>query len=603
MIRKKIWILLLITLLPCLSQHWLNAQEDAPDKAKEPVAVKPATGEITPMTREWNDRPLREVLQVIAEHAGINIIPDLSIDDEKDKVTMQINNMEWPDVLTEVAIQTKCTIKKVKENLYRISKPIRLEVDFENAPLQQIVRYIANQANINIILTPDVKGTVTLKVSEVPWPDLLDSVVKSAGFIVVKEKNDVIRIVKPSELKKQLETKIFKFKYLQPPSAYTAKIETAYAVGTPKAVTDPLTGFTVLTTLRSMLTPGLGRLDYDDVTNSIIVTDIKPVIDKMGKILNQLDVEPSQILIEVKFINTTNTDLLDFGMRYAWGDDKGWTVTTVPHSIDKSWTDRPFLDPKEASLEQATQPLSRKFTRQPFGLGSQKPQMNQYFLTQYDVKATLRLFKGDDTSKLVQAPSVIALDGRTTTIFVGEEIRYAQTTASGTQAGGITYSIGEASNSPVKVGFQLLVVPNIVAGANKVMMTVIPQDEFLSGNSSDDLPGFDRFTITGSTTQSIDLPRIRQSTIITQMIVESGRTAVIGGLAIDRHTRTEKKIPFLGDIPVLGWFFKHRSNTNTKNHMLVYITPTILKSASNSMKIMQDKVDQTNTVKLKKLKR
>ncbi|MCK4909461.1 MAG: type II secretion system protein GspD, partial [Planctomycetes bacterium] len=109
--------------------------------------------------------------------------------------------------------------------------------------------------------------------------------------------------------------------------------------------------------------------------------------------------------------------------------------------------------------------------------------------------------------------------------------------------------------------------------------------------------------IVGDTTQSIDLPRIRQSTIITQMIVESGRTAVIGGLAIDRHTRTEKKIPFLGDVPILGWFFKHRSNINTKNHMLVYITPTILKSAASSIEMMQNKVDQADTVKLKKLKR
>ncbi|MEK7449046.1 MAG: hypothetical protein AAB019_06125, partial [Planctomycetota bacterium] len=371
-------------------------------------------------------------------------------------------------------------------------------------------------------------------------------------------------------------------------------------------VADPVAEFTVLNTLKSMLTTGVGRMDYDKTTNSILVTDIKPILDAMEKIINEMDVEPSQILIDVKFVNTANTELLQFGLKYAKGSDKGWTVTSVPHSWARGTTAMGATvadtDPPTLALSDVTGATeivrSKKITTLPFGRGQQMPEIDQLFLSEYDVKATLRLFKGDDTSKLIQSPSVLALDGRATTIFVGETIRYAQTTAAASQSGGTTYSIGEATASPAKVGFQLLVVPYIVKGVNKVMLTIIPQYELLSGTTSP-LAGFERFTITGAATQSIDLPRKRESTIVTQMIVESGKTAVIGGLSTDRIQRSKEKIPFLGDIPILGWAFKYHSDSRTKDHLLVYLTPTILKSAESSIEILKEKIKETDTTKIK----
>src|SRR5207244_7867482 len=83
--------------------------------------------------------------------------------------------------------------------------------------------------------------------------------------------------------------------------------------------------------------------------------------------------------------------------------------------------------------------------------------------------------KQDKCSKLIQAPKILALDNQAATIFVGESVRYARSNAASNQNGGLTFSAEEAQNSPVNVRFQLLVIPHVIPGENKIMLLVIPQ--------------------------------------------------------------------------------------------------------------------------------
>jgi len=204
------------------------------------------------------------------------------------------------------------------------------------------------------------------------------------------------------------------------------------------------------------------------------------------------------------------------------------------------------------------------------------------------VTATLRLLKKSGQSEILQAPKMVALDHQTATIFVGEAVRYAQARVEQGQAGGLLLAVEEGDDSPVNVGFQLLATPHVVPGTDKVVLEVIPQRTALTGTSAASAvspAGFDLFSVgTGGESGTIALPRIGSSTIATKVLLRSGQTAVLGGLVSRVQTETEIKLPLLGDIPVLGYLFKNRSTQDTKTNLLVFITPSLIRSAEDTQR-------------------
>jgi type II secretory pathway component GspD/PulD (secretin) len=129
-------------------------------------------------------------------------------------------------------------------------------------------------------------------------------------------------------------------------------------------------------------------------------------------------------------------------------------------------------------------------------------------------------------------------------------------------------------------------------------MTVIPQQRALTGKSTEQ-PGFDVFTTgAGGTTgaQQIALPREGNATVVTNVKLDSGQTAVIGGLLRDQETHEVSKVPFLGDIPVVGWLFRGERTSNSKSNLIVFITPQIIRDSSQMRELvvneMRDRKDR-----------
>ena len=546
----------------------LSAQETPAPDAVSPAAT--ATTQVTDkektvaptITVDWVEKPLRSALETIGEIAGVNIIIDTQISNE-DKITVIFRNLDWRLALEETIQLSRCIMEESTPSVFRVSKPPTVNMDLKNAPLDVVIREIAKPAGVNIIMTDEIKGTVTMMLNDVPWLEALEHIIKTTGFSLVQEKHNVIRIVRTETLKEQLETRIFQLKYLRPPGSFKATIATPYAVGAVKAPADALKEFTLLSILKNMLTRKgstmIGSLEYDSKSNCLIVQDIKTVLDAMGKILERLDVAPEQIFIELKFVSTSNDDLLNFGLKYNLGG------TTDPKS--EIMTARPSPSSVATSL--------------PFGFGrKQDSSFNQFFLNSYDVSTVLRLFKTDTKSKFVQEPNLITLDGEEATVFVGNLIRYAVTKVTSTPTGTST-ELTEAT--PISIGFQLWVTPNVVKGTNKILITLIPRLEDLSGSAN----GFELFEVGGL---SIKLPQIRQSTVVTRILIESGQTAIIGGMADERVTKVVERIPGLGDIPILGEPFRYRGKTLTERKLLVFVTPHIIKSAELSTKVLEDKI-------------
>ena len=190
------------------------------------------------------------------------------------------------------------------------------------------------------------------------------------------------------------------------------------------------------------------------------------------------------------------------------------------------------------------------------------------------------------------------MDGNEATIFVGETVRYAEARSEQGQAGGLQLSVEEAGGSPVEVGFQMLVRPYVIPGSSKVMMEVIPKETSLSGSSGDSLlapAGFDIFTIGAAGLEgSIALPRTRSSTMVTKMMLESGQTAVIGGLATDVDARTLSRVPFVSRIPILGELFKYKVESRERRSLMIFVTPTLVHSSEDTEYLLQKELNRRN---------
>jgi len=530
----------------------------------------------------------RQVARVAFIFDYINYPDDYRIDE------FIVKDMPWREAFDAFLAKVGGMVDEEKPNLIRCSKPARVTFALKDADIKSVVDLIARISRANIILADNVAGRITLSVNDVPWNVVLETVVKTMGqFTVVREKFDILRIVHAEELKKQMETQFFKLVYLQPPTQYKAKVDAANnkvidgrPLPPPASPEEVIKQFTLLTMLRAVLTRGadgqtvLGRMDYDPVSNSIAVTDTKIVLGKVKEIIEILDVPPEQVIVDVKFISTTNDDLLTFGINYNLGADEGITLSTRPLQPLPPYTGIPgYGVPSGLPTGQVT--------RLPWGIGHEFQTADTFFLTTYEMIATFRAFKRDRFSKLIQEPSLSILDNHEATIFVGETIAYAESRAQSNQFGGLEFTIAEGAKSPVKVGFQLLVIPRILRAQNRVILTVIPQQEVLTGTSSDaQVAGFEHFEIAGlgaaGAPVSIDLPRVGTSTLITRLMVESGRTAVLGGLVTERITYEDKKIPLLGDLPLINPLFRQRSDRVTREHLLVFITPRIVRGAKES---------------------
>ena len=557
--------------------------EDPKAKAIREAYEEQLRRERQEVTMTHRNASVAQIVEDFRRQTGWNIVVDYrNIPDDYRIDEFIVVKEPARKALEAFARKAELSIEDVSPSLIQLSRPPRLTFNFRDADVKVVIDMIARVSGANIIVSPDVKGSITLSINNVPWQEVLTAVVKTLNFTTVKENFGIIRIIHPDELLKQMEIRVFPLKFIQPPSTYRAKVEAnKFVSGQPlqpvSSVEEIQRQFILKQVLETVLSKDasnrvMGQLNFDPQTNVFIVRDTKIVLDKVSEIIQTLDVEPQQVMLDVKFVSTTNRDLLQFGTSWSFAGADGVGISSrVLHPSS-------FTDPTGTEV-------FGKITRLPFGLGREVGTPgDQFFLSQYDMSMAFRAFKNDRFSRLIQEPTLSVMDNQEATLFVGETISYPEVRTTTNQFGGLEFTLGEGAKSPVKVGFQLFVIPKVVVDSNKVILTVIPQNEFLSGPSTGAaVPGFTRFSLlSNGTEQSIDLPRVNTTTLVTRLLVESGRTAVLGGLVVERATYEDKGIPVLKDIPLFSYLFKQRVDDVSKEHLLIFLTPRIVRSRGSS---------------------
>jgi type IV pilus assembly protein PilQ len=594
----------LLSLAICHAQD--PAQQPQQQQQQQPAAQQPKPEEIrseaesdrsSRLTLRLKDRDLREVVASIRKKANANIIIDPSIEAT---VTIDLQDVPWRSALTLVAEQARCIVSEADGGVLKVENPPKTTFSFENTDIQKVIDTIAKISGANIAVAPEVKGTVTVRLKNIPWRDALESVVKTLGYVVVEEKRGILRVVPPSNVQQDLVTETFQLRFARPNSTYVPFIQSTYIddLRNRQPMQPGQTMFSLIDTLKQMLTPQVGTLDYVSEQNFVVVKDTRPVIDNIRRTLDLIDTEPAQIQLDIRFVTTTNEDVLDVGINPG---GSGWTAslglgqipTNLPFNLGQGgWDDRLVANPTGDNSGQGRGP----FADESLNAGETTvPNVVFGALNFQQVTATLRLLKRDTRSELVQAPQIVTLDHQPATIFVGEAIRYAQARVEQGQAGGLLLALEEGDESPVSIGFQLLTTPHVVPGTDKIVMQVIPQRTSLSGTGNSPLApaGFDVFTIgSGGSEGVIALPRVASSTLSTTVLLRSGQTAVLGGLKTKTQSETITKLPLLGDIPVLGYLFKGKSRQDTMTTLLVFITPELIRSPEDVEKSMQRALEE-----------
>jgi len=566
------------------------AAQPKPQSQGEDIETAAAGDRSSRLTLRLKDRDLRDVVASIRKKASVNIIMEPGIEAT---VSIDLADVHWRQALELVAEQADCVVTELDGGVLKVEKPPRCTFAFDNADIGMVIDTISKISGANIVTAPEVKGQISLRLKNIPWRDTLDAAVKTLGFVVVEDRG-ILRVVPSSKIQQDLVFEAIPLRYVRPSSQYTPFLQSEYVQNRQANMQQQMqrgqVEFTLLESLQRMITPELGSLDYDDVQNVLLIKDTRPVVDEIKRIVSQIDIEPAQIYLDVRFVTTTNEDVLDIGISpggngYTARLGLGQIPTRLPFDLGAGgWDDKiiandsgtgPFVDP----------------------LGNQSadvtiPNVVYGALDFTQVTATLRLLKKDARSEITQAPKIVALDHQTATIFVGEAVRYAQSRVEQGQAGGLLLALEEGDDSPVNVGFQLLATPHVVPGTDKVILEVIPQRTALTGTgtaSAISPAGFDVFSIgSGGQEGTIALPRVGSSTIATKLLLRSGQTAVLGGLVSETQTETELKLPLLGDIPVIGYLFKNKQTQDVKSNLIVFITPNLIRSAEDTKRQFEE---------------
>jgi len=439
-------------------------------------------------------------------------------------------------------VKTRKAVKKVKPKTAKKAARRRrssnyITVDFKDADLQNVFRFLADVKNYNLVMGDDVKGTVTLKLKKVPWRQAFN-ILLNTNKLGMERTGNVIRIAPLERFKEEKEAR-----------AQNKKAnETLENLVTEIVKVNFATAGEVAPRLKSVLSER-GTIDTDMRTNTLIINDIPAYIKQARALLEQLDTPIKQVLIEAKIVKIETDAVKDIGIQ--WGGAYGDTHNDHYYGINGNVgaTGQPGIDPGNG----APTVTNNYVVNMPAAGATSGLGMIFGKVGVFNLNLRLTALKNKHLANILSTPKVLALDNHQARIGQGMEIPYQTTSDEGT------------TTEFKKAELSLEVTPHITNNDNVAMDVQINKDSL------------------GQMTT--DGPAINTQQIQTTLLLYNGETAVVGGIIEKNRTDDDQKVPGLSEVPVVGNFlFKHSYKKNEQTELLIFITPTVIpvqKSAAN----------------------
>jgi|GEM_PF-217389 len=422
-------------------------------------------------------------------------------------------------------------------------------LDYQRINVVDALSLLAEVAGLNLVVSGDLKGTVSLKLEAVPWDQALDIILRTQKYGAVIRGN-ILRVAPLGELEE--EERRFQERKKQKKIEQPLVLRILFvSYANPEKVADQL---------KYVLTPGRGRVEIDMRTNSLLIWDVADNLDIIEDIVHKLDIETPQVLIEARIVEAQDNLTRDIGIRWggtmhsgaAYGNPTG---LNFPGTIDAGiGIVDPITSPgSTGSLGAVGLALNQNTTTGSqsnlgISLGSLTHAINLDLL--------LHAMELEDKVKVISSPRVLTVDNFAAQITQGVAIPFATTSSSGTQT------------QFYDANLKIMVLPHVTADRRIIM------DVIASNNTPVLVPGASG-------------PGINKEEAVTRILVKDGDTVVIGGLYVISTEDSVTGTPGLYKLPFLGWLFKQKHSEHKKRELLIFITPRIISGGPEYMQLMR----------------
>lgn len=436
-----------------------------------------------------------------------------------------------------------------------------LSMEFQDVEIRSVLDILAQFTDMNIVASDSVAGNITLRLINVPWDQALDIILKSKN-LGKRENGNVILVAPSTELAEQeareleaqqavesyapLRTEYIRLSYAKAQDVLTLISQGSGSSGGSNTGNSN-------TNDNNTLLSNRGTVTVDERTNTLIIKDVADSIENIHNLISKIDIPVRQVMIEARIVSATDSFSKEIGVR--WGILSNGAANN--RSLLVGGSNQTLADLKDFDIETTTvngqtvsypsYDISRPDNLN-VDLGVANPAGSIAFglLSMSDVMLDLELsaLQADNRGEVISTPKILTADKQTAKVSSGTQIPYQEASASGAT----TTSFKEAALS-------LEATPNITPDGKIGLQLVITN---------------------GTPTIINNQVAIAEDSISTNVIVEDGQTIVLGGVFKNRTTNEVSKVPFLGDLPYVGRAFRRDIRSNSKEELLIFVTPKLI---------------------------
>ena len=434
----------------------------------------------------------------------------------------------------------------------------RLTLNFQDIETRAVLQLLADASGQNIVVSDSVSGSVTLRLQNVPWDQALDIVLRTKGLD--KRRTDNVIIVAPSdELAAREKAELAARKDIQELAPLRSEyLQVNYAKAGDLAELIKSQGGTLLSPR--------GSVAVDARTNVLLLQDTADKLADIRRLVGTLDIPVRQVLIEARIVIVNDDFTRELGVRAG-------VTGTKQNGNDGVYVTSGSLESTDTSLSSALENL-RNGNATPYpidvptgGAANQRYNINlpvaspagrlafMVLGSDYIVDLELSAAQAEGRGEIISSPRVITANQKEAAIEQGVEIPYQESSSSG------------ATTIQFKKAVLALKVTPQITPDNRIILDL---------NVKKDSVG--QVVVASG---GVNVPSIDTREITTQVLVNDGQTVVLGGILETERRQSERKVPYLGDIPGLGILFKTTTKTNNKDELLIFVTPKILREGVN----------------------
>lgn len=408
---------------------------------------------------------------------------------------------------------------------------------FKDADLRDVILYLGEEAGLNVVFDPEVRGTVTCNFEDIPWDQFIDIILKTNKMGKNLEGN-VLRIAPVATLTREQEE--------------LRRLEDSQELAGPMRNMTFKLSYSKAADVKALLESKLserGEIIIDNRTNTLIVSEVADRIGLLEDLIEALDTPTPQVSIEARIVEATSTFIRNLGIQWGW---RGIADPFYGNQTSMQFPSKVFLDGAQIPEGVVTKGISGPLGG--YAINLPAPAFTTVMglslsnvLNTVSVDMAISALETSGSGKIISAPSVVTQNNQEAEIIQGRQIP-VQTIANFT-----------VTTRYVNAALELRATPQITAEGTIIMTIDIQNNAADFANLVNGIP-----------------PITRQSAHTVVMIPDGG-TTVIGGIYRTEDSITHERVPFLHKIPILGNLFRSFARTKQNRELLIFITPRILK--------------------------